>query len=53
MLMDWVKCLMEMEIANLQRTEFKDTLKFIMKKKKIMASPFGQNFIAATHNSIQ
>lgn len=33
MLMDWVKCLMEMEIANLQRTEFKDTLKFIMKKK--------------------
>lgn len=54
MLMDWVKCLMEMEIANLQRTEFKDTLKFIMKKKKkIMAGPFGQNFIAATHNSIQ
>lgn len=34
MLMDWVKCLMEMEIANLQRTEFKDTLKFIMEKKK-------------------
>lgn len=34
-MMDWAKCLMEMEITNLQRTEFKDTLKFIMKKNYV------------------